>query len=143
MPRALDWPEQAKTLAEFKILSHQLHRDMDQKELAPVLAFGWKPDVVGNGAILADDKIIYVASRLIIIQNTQTHVQEMCEITDNAYATAMALAPHKRQVAVAEIVGDQRPQVEIFSIPFLKRVLLKAEILQAKRITSLSFSSDS
>ncbi|KAA6382457.1 MAG: hypothetical protein EZS28_022014 [Streblomastix strix] len=143
MPRALDWPEQAKTLAEFKILGHQLHRDMDQKELAPVLAFGWKPDVVGNGAILADDKIIYVASRLIIIQNTQTHVQEMCEITDNAYATAMALAPHKRQVAVAEIVGDQRPQVEIFSIPFLKRVLLKAEILQAKRITSLSFSSDS
>jgi hypothetical protein len=103
-----------------------------QNELTPVLAFGWKPDVVGNGVLLADNRLCYIANKLLVIQNDVDQSQELAQCDETGLSTAMALSNNRRLVAVSQYFVARKPIVELFTVPFSKKTILTADIIDAK-----------
>lgn len=100
--------------------------------LTPILTFGWKPDVVGNGALLTDGKIVFVANRLLVVYNEADHSQEISQLDERYFATALAVSQNRKLIAVSQYFPNQKPFVELFTFPFSKKTILKADVLEVK-----------
>ena len=91
--------------------------------LSPVLTFGWKADVVGNGAFLPSNQVAYVANKLLVIHDEQNHSQTIAECNPNGIATAMAVSPNRKLIAVAQYAYQEMPFIELFTWPLTKTTI--------------------
>jgi hypothetical protein len=102
-----------------------------KNELIPVAAFGWKPDVVNNGILYDDTHVLFVANKLLVLDDFYAKTQEVADLSYSSFASAIALSENKRMVAVSQFHPYQKSFIEILSLPFSKKFILSASMIDA------------
>jgi hypothetical protein len=100
-------------------------------KLLPIATFGWKPDVVNNGILYDDSTILYVANKLLVMYNFITKTQVIADLNYSSYVTCICLSPNKLMIAAAQYQPHQSAFIEILSIPFGKKFLLHANMIDS------------
>jgi hypothetical protein len=101
-------------------------------DINPFMTFGWKPNVVDNGILINDKSVLYVANKYLVIYNQIELTQDIQPLNKKGFSTALAVNTNKRLAAVAMYIPGQIAQIEMFSIPFGKKSVLNAEIVENK-----------
>jgi cilia- and flagella-associated protein 57 len=88
---------------------------MSSISLTPVHLFGVKADVANNVHYVDEHTIAYVCGANVVLAHTENHSQRFVSLGDtNNVATAVALSPTKRYMAVA-LRGDT-PSVAVIDV---------------------------
>ncbi|KAJ3066314.1 Cilia- and flagella-associated protein 57, partial [Rhizoclosmatium hyalinum] len=104
--------------------------------------YGLKGDVKDNIAFIDETTVIYPAGANTILYNLETKAQKFIAIADKCDGiTAMAVAPSKRYVAIAE--RGEKPIAAIYDLHTLRRrkALTPAET-ESKDFVCMAFSTD-
>ena len=97
--------------------------------LLPTQTFGWKPDVVGNGVLLQDNRIAFISGKLLVLYNEEDHSQEIAQCDEKSFSTAFAISPNRKLIAVGQYSPKDPAFVELFTVPFTKKTVLKADVI--------------
>ena len=113
--------------------------------LVPRHAFGLKRDVKNNIWYVDENTVVYPCGHLLVIYNTETKQQKFIPGTEGVEAmTALALAPNRRCVAVAERAADGgRGTVSVYDVhSHKKRKVLGTQESMSKEYVCMSFSAE-
>jgi hypothetical protein len=98
--------------------------------VTPIMTFGWKSDVVDNGILISDKKILFVANRFLVIHNEVDLTEEIETLNKDGFATALTVSEDKHIAAVAMNIPGHMAEIGLYSIPFGKKTTLSAEVVE-------------
>ena len=112
--------------------------------LQPRYTFGLKGEVSQNVSYLDEQNIIYPAGTNLVLYNIDQKTQKFLSFSQGGEgATAMAVSPNRRYVAISEKQQD-KPTVTIFDLQTMKRrKILFCQEANTNEFVSLAFSPDS